>query len=284
MTSILTHARSLLAKGQPAAVVRVGMTAGSVPREEGAMMLVTETGIVGSIGGGTLEWKAMAEAQRLLRTGGKRSAMQYVLGPDLGQCCGGRVEIVTERLDGACLEKLSTSDVGTSRKVFVFGAGHVGRSLIFSLAQMPLSVIWCDPRPGAFPAAVPGNVTLRTDDDLPSVLAGAAVGSMAFVLTHSHALDFAIVDASLRNPAIAVTGLIGSATKRARFERRLADAGVDKERITSLVCPIGIGAIRSKRPEAIGLSTAAQIVALDESLKLGEACPAMDPQTGSFAS
>ncbi len=282
--SILSRARALLAAGQPAALVRIAGTSGSSPREEGAMMLVTEAGILGSIGGGALEWKAMADAQGMLHGGTKRKTRRYALGPELGQCCGGRVDIVTELLDAATMERLAGESAGLQREVYLFGAGHVGRALILLLAQMPLSIVWCDPRPGAFPGAVPGNVTLRGDADVPAVLAHAQTGSIVLVMTHSHALDLAIVDASLRNPSVAVTGLIGSATKRARFERRLAEAGVDRQRISGLVCPIGIGGIRSKRPESIAISTAAQLVALDESLKLGEAFPAMIPQSGSTAS
>ena len=119
---------------------------------------------------------------------------------------------------------------------------------------------------------------------MPGVLTGAPEGSLAIVMTHSHALDLAIVDACLRNPAISVTGLIGSATKRARFEKRLAEAGVPQEQIAGLICPIGLGGIRSKRPDAIAISTAAQLVALDESLKLGKASPQNVSQSGSAAS
>lgn len=282
--NLTERARSLLDDGKRVALVRVVRVSGSAPREEGAMMLVTEAGIAGSIGGGTLEWKAMAEAQRLLRTGGRQSLLRYSLGPDLGQCCGGRVEISTEILDQSLMDRLAGEATAIPRPIYLFGAGHVGRSLVLLLAQLPFAVIWCDPRPGAFPAAVPGNVSLRGDEDSPAIIAEAPVGSIVMVMTHSHALDLAIVDASFRNPAIAVTGLIGSATKRARFEKRLADAGIDRQRIDSLVCPIGIGGIRSKRPEAIAISTAAQLVALDESLKLAEACPTMVPHTGSAAS
>lgn len=281
---LFDRARSLMNNGKQVALVRVARVSGSAPREEGAMMLVTDTGIAGSIGGGTLEWKAMAEAQRLLRSGGMQSLLRYSLGPDLGQCCGGRVEVSTEILDASGIGRLATDASEPQRTILLFGAGHVGRSLVLLLAQLPFAITWCDPRPGAFPAVVPGNVTLRGDEDSQALLADAPMGSIVLVMTHSHALDLAIVDASLRNPAVAVTGLIGSATKRARFEKRLAEAGVDRQRVDSLICPIGIGGIRSKRPEAIALSTAAQLVALDESLKLGEACPTMVPHTGSAAS
>lgn len=281
---VFDKAQGLLSEGRAVALVRVISARGSAPREEGAMMLVTDNGISGSVGGGTLEWKAMAEAQRLIRSGGRRSVVRYALGPDLGQCCGGQVELETVLLDGESLQEVQQSETEVARAIYLFGAGHVGRSLVLVLAQTDYRIIWCDPRRGAFPSAVPRNVTLRADADAAGVLADVPRGTIVLVMTHSHALDLAIVDASLRNPAVAATGLIGSATKRARFERRLGEAGVAADRIAALICPIGIAGIRSKRPEAIAISTAAQLVALDESLKLREASPSMTTQSGSAAS
>lgn len=281
---MVATARRLLAAGKSVALVRVVRTLGSAPREVGATMLVTEDGMSGSIGGGTLEWRAMAEAQRLLRSGGRRSCARYVLGPDLGQCCGGQVELETVVVDEDAITTLEKDGGGSVRNLYLFGAGHVGRSLVLVLAQTDFRIIWCDAREAAFPAAVPSNVILRADSDQPSILTGAPKGSITLVMTHSHALDLALVDASLRNPSIAATNLIGSASKRARFERRLADAGVPPQRIAGLICPIGIAGIRSKRPEAIAISTAAQLVALDENLKPGEASAPMNIQPDSAAS
>ena len=81
-------------------------------------------------------------------------------------------------------------------------------------------------------------------------------------MSHSHSLDLEIVDAAMRNENVAHVGLIGSATKRARFEKRLAEAGVDPQRIASLICPIGVGGITSKHPAAIAAAVAAQVLQL----------------------
>jgi xanthine dehydrogenase accessory factor len=88
-------------------------------------------------------------------------------------------------------------------------------------------------------------------------------------MSHSHALDLAIAEAALRNPAIAHVGVIGSATKRARFEKRLREAGIEEARLQSMICPIGVGGIRSKLPAAIAVSVAAQVITLDEALSAG---------------
>ena len=133
------------------------------------------------------------------------------------------------------------------RRLYLFGAGHVGRALVLALAPLPFEVIWIDPRPAAFPRAVPGNVTLIEALHPVSELKNAPDGSFVFVMSHSHALDLAIADAALRNPQIAHVGVIGSATKRARFEKRLREAGVAEDRIASLICPIGIAGHRIER-------------------------------------
>lgn len=282
-------ARALEAHGT-CALVSVVRAEGSVPREEGARMVVTPAGFHGTIGGGTLEWKALAEAQRLL---GKPRAVKMLtqsLGPDLGQCCGGRVTLAVESFDQASLAEaraLAAREEGgpftlagrlpgvaaerfgeARRSVLLFGAGHVGRAVMLALAPLPYDVIWSDPRPEAFPGAVPQNVQAIAGNPL-EVVAGARDDSLAFIMSHSHPLDLAIAEAALRNPAIARVGVIGSATKRARFERRLQEAGVDSGRVKSMICPIGVGGIRSKLPAAIAVSVAAQVITLDEALSAG---------------
>ncbi|MGA7268742.1 MAG: XdhC family protein, partial [Aestuariivirga sp.] len=131
----------------------------------------------------------------------------------------------------------------------------------------PFEVMWIDPRVSAFPAVMPSNATPLAPEDAPAVLAEATGGSLAYIMSHSHALDLAIADAALRNASVARVGLIGSATKRARFVRRLREAGVAEDRIDGLICPIGVEGIRSKEPAMIALSTAAQIASLHEQLQ-----------------
>lgn len=281
-------AKSLEAQGS-CAMVSVVRAEGSVPREEGARMVVTRNGFHGSIGGGTLEWKALAEAQRLL---GKPRAVKMLtqsLGPDLGQCCGGRVSLAIESFDVAGLADVQafaareeqgpftlagrlpaiTERFGEARRrVLLFGAGHVGRAVMLALAPLPYDVTWADPRPEAFPAAMPQNVTAFAGNPL-EVARSAPQGSLAFIMSHSHPLDLAIAEAALRNEAIARVGVIGSATKRARFERRLREAGVAEARVQSMICPIGVGGIRSKLPAAIAVSVVAQVITFDEALSAG---------------
>jgi xanthine dehydrogenase accessory factor len=215
----------------------------------------------------------------MLSRGAGTRRTSHALGPELGQCCGGHVDLLTEVFDRSALPDIRCrmAEVGEARRrVYLFGAGHVGRALVLALAPLPFEVMWIDPRALAFPAAMPSNATPLAPDDVPAVLAEAPDGSLAFIMSHSHALDLAIADVALRNVSVARVGLIGSATKRARFVRRLREAGVAEDRIDGLICPIGVEGIRSKEPAMIALSTAAQIASLHEQLEeAAQASPAV---------
>ncbi len=257
----------------PCALVSVVSTKGSVPRGTDAWMIVTSQGFHGTIGGGTLEWKAMAEAQAMLAKRETKRSSDYVLGPDLGQCCGGRMKVEIEVFDPMALYTIETNALNETevrRQIYLFGAGHVGRALVLALAPLPFDVMWIDPRPNAFPSATPQNIFTIEPENPVSCLSEAPRNSLVFVMSHSHALDLAIIDAALRNLNLAHVGLIGSATKRARFEKRLAEAGVDRQRIESLICPIGVGGITSKHPAAIAAAVVAQVLQLDSAMAAAE--------------
>ena len=274
-------------------MISVVKVEGSTPREAGARIVVTPLGFHGTIGGGTLEWQAIAKAQALLGKPTQHKLSVHSLGPDLGQCCGGRVQLVTEVFarndlaaakDFAAREEIGVFAVtgrivaadfseqfgDSNRKLYLFGAGHVGRALILALAPLPFDVIWIDPREGAFPAVVPSNVVTIQSENPAAEIANAPSGNFAVVMTHSHALDLEIIDALLRSPRFAYAGLIGSATKRARFSKRLREAGMPDENISAIVCPIGIPSIKSKHPAAIAAATAVQLLERDEHLRCAE--------------
>jgi xanthine dehydrogenase accessory factor len=150
------------------------------------------------------------------------------------------------------------------RRLYLFGAGQVGRALILTLAPLPFAIRWIDPRANAFPSAIPGNVTAVNSADPLVELGTAPQGSFVLVMTHSHALDLAIIEKALRDERFPFVGVIGSTSKRARFVRRLREGGVSEERIAGLACPIGIGGIVSKAPAAIAVAAAAQLIERDE--------------------
>ena len=341
------------------ALVTVAEVRGSAPREPGARMVIApDGGFHGTIGGGELEWQAIGAARAALsRDVAAVTLDRLTLGPDLGQCCGGSVRLLTEVFDRDRLDEVralaareaagpfatrgricphgverlvvdgtapdvrhaggadrpvsrpvvvdavaggdaarerpsngwSRGDSGGGehagppvvlesdgliserfhdprRPVWLFGAGHVGRALMLALAPLPFEVTWIDERADAFPAAMPANVCSVRSADPAREVARAPDGAMIVVMTHSHARDLAIVHAALAAGRFGYVGLIGSASKRARFTRRLREAGVAQGRIAELVCPIGLSTIASRQPAAIAAGVAAQLLERDEAL------------------
>jgi hypothetical protein len=138
--------------GMKADRVSVVSTRGSAPREAGAAMLVTADGIAGTIGGGALEWQAMAEARAMLKAGAGPVERTVSLGPGLGQCCGGAVTLRFEMAEG--LERPEGA------ALWIWGAGHVGRALVRTLSPLPeVAITWIDTGPDRFPADIPETVT-----------------------------------------------------------------------------------------------------------------------------
>ena len=282
-----------------AALVTLAETAGSAPREAGARMVVRASGgFYGTIGGGELEYEALDEARAALAAGrGAARRRSVALGPELGQCCGGRVVWRVEtfdRRDLADLAPLSAAEragpfVALARlggdgrverrlgeaaedgdwreafgeaatPVYLFGAGHVGRALALALAPLPFAVRWIDPRPDEFPQLAPANVTMVAAADPPAELKAAPDGALIVAMTHSHALDLAVVAEALRQDRFPYVGVIGSATKRARFASQLRAAGFAVARVARLVCPIGLPGVVGKEPAVIAVAVAAQLL------------------------
>ena len=150
-------------------------------------------------------------------------------------------------------------------RVLVFGNGHVGRALVQVLGTLPCAVTWVDERQDDFPPSVPPNVTMVPTDAPEDEVRDAAPGSMFLVMTHSHALDLELAAAILARDDFAYFGLIGSASKRAQFEHKLAARGMPRAMLARMTCPIGINAIRSKAPGAIAVAVAAELLQLRES-------------------
>lgn len=240
--------------GTPCALVTVLAIEGSAPRPAGTKMLVDRDGQVGTIGGGHLELDAIDQARALL-AGGETAPVtrRYALGPKLGQCCGGAVTL--------CFEPFPARDW----QVWIFGAGHVGKALIHQLAGLPLRATLVDGRPEQFPALLPDNCAKRVEEFPEDAVKDVPPGSAALVMTHSHDLDLTLVEKLLKRGDLAYVGLIGSASKRARFVSRLAAKGIDP---SPLVCPIGIDGITDKHPHAIAIAAAAQLLMVREAAKV----------------
>jgi len=236
-------------------------------------MAVTKAGdLIGTIGGGALEFEAMEDARRALFTQPLEAIKRvWPLGPDLGQCCGGRMTTLTEIFKAADHDRLVNlaSDEGDMErtKLLLFGAGHVGRALVIALAPLPFDIRWIDSRVDAFPSLMVKTAIAVNSDAPVAEIATAASRAFVLVMTHSHALDFDLVAAALLRPDLAYVGLIGSATKRARFESRLKALGATYESLSHLVCPIGLSGIKGKEPAMIAASVAADLLIRREGLR-----------------
>lgn len=250
-----------LATGEPAILVTVTGTRGSTPRETGAAMLVTLQSQAGTIGGGALEWNATMHARRMLASGDVAERMDVPLGPEIGQCCGGRVSLSFVLADRPLLADLAAQERQRhehDRHVLVFGAGHVGRALALALAPLPFRTILIDSRAETL-EDLPAGLISRCSV-LPEAEVGAAPAGAAFVvLTHSHALDFTVTEAALVRRDAAYVGMIGSKTKRAQFVRWCRGEGHGADLFAPLVMPIGGAAVKDKRPSVIAALVAAEL-------------------------
>jgi len=294
-------AKSAIDAGEPAALVSILATEGSAPRGPGTRMLVTAHGIAGTIGGGALEHQAVAQARALLdHPAGSWRVQDYPLGPLLGQCCGGRVRLLIERLTPQARDWIEVTGVLATR----FETDMLFRTIEDSsvtVASLPAR----GPRPSPgdriaerlgteempvlmFGAGHVGRAVARTVDGLPLALSwfdtrpdaaetpGVALvedghiescvrdappGAAVLVMTHDHGLDYRLTAAALHSPA-GFVGLIGSSTKRARFLSRLESDGFDAAARGRLTCPIGIEGVTGKAPEVIAIAVAAQLLRL----------------------
>jgi xanthine dehydrogenase accessory factor len=259
-----------------AVLISVRHVRGSVPREVGAWMAVFSDGIHGTIGGGRLEWDAVHYAQALLggmpshggAPGTEAQHVVYRLGPNLGQCCGGEVQLQFERVAPSDVPVLRQRLTVVQPPVALFGGGHVGRALVQLLSTLALPVHWFDSRDEVFPLDVSDTVRCEHSDPVQAAVPTLAPGSRVLIMSFSHAEDLDIVAACLLRQRtrgdLPYVGLIGSKTKWASFRSRLSARGFSDAELDHVICPIGIPGIADKRPEAIAIAVAAQLLLLQK--------------------
>lgn len=299
MFDLAALTRAVAAHGRVARVV-IAAHDGSSPRETGAAMLVWEGGQEGTIGGGALEWEATTRARSLLAQGGTRLDRQALgpnLGQCCGGAVTTLTEVydkatlpqpqagtvarsadgrplplaVARLLDRARAQGLRPGPIllqgwfleplaHPTRQLWIWGAGHVGRALVGVLAPLPaVQITWVDVAPDRFPEALPENVAPLALPDPAAAVPQAPASAEHLILTYSHALDLDLCHRLLTH-GFARCGLIGSATKWARFRSRLAALGHSPETIARITCPIGDPAL-GKHPQAIAIGVAAQFLA-----------------------
>jgi xanthine dehydrogenase accessory factor len=327
----IERAIELIGEGESFTVITICAAEGSAPREAGAKMIVTRHKQWGTIGGGALEFEAAAHARALLSEEASTSLFEeFPLGPALGQCCGGRVLLLYERIgptarawledtrnlvsdnkdvvlertfpggdwrpsdqsaavqnntielfsaineahpkgipDPAAITRIREVVSNQRIPVYIFGAGHVGKELARILSALPVTVTWIDRRADVFPESIDVS-TVPTDRET-EIVDSAPPGACFFVMTHDHQLDYDLVLHIMKRADGAYCGLIGSFTKRVRFEKRLRRAGVSDTQIEHLRCPIGAGGVKSKLPAVIALGAAHEMLIAHQQYQKGEA-------------
>ena len=249
--------------GETAILVTVARAEGSTPRETGATMLVTRVRAHGTIGGGQLEFHAIDVAREMIAEGTRESG---------STCRSARI------LANAAADAWSFSCVRRSRDAR--GALARGRE-----ARPKPHLMCCSSAPGMWASrsrarslpcrsrsrfSMTARALLRPCRERSHSSASTILkrrsskrppGSAFVVLTHSHALDYRLADAALRRDDARYVGMIGSATKRARFERWFLARGGAKEALGRFICPIGGKSVRDKRPAVIAALATAEILA-----------------------
>lgn len=254
--------RDFLNRRPDCVLVEVADVKGSAPRDAGAWMLVARDMIFRTIGGGQLEYMAIDHARKIL-LGGKDTPMDVPLGPEIGQCCGGRVALSFRRLNRGLADDLTArvdTEIATRPHVYIFGAGHVGDALACSLSLTPMRVILVDTREAELMAVdAPGVETCLAA--MPEQVVRSAPSASSFiVLTHDHALDFLIVSEALQRGDAVYVGMIGSKTKKATFKNWLKNELGREDLFENLVCPVGGSLVKDKRPEVIAALAAAEVL------------------------
>lgn len=224
-------------------------------------MFVSASGLHGTIGGGQLEYMAIDKARVMLWSGDAVDRMDVPLGPEIGQCCGGRVALdltlMTAADRGAALIAEAEKQAAQPH-VYILGAGHVGRALAQFFQHLPVKCILTDSRAEEL-AMVCADVETRLSAMPEADIRHAPAQSAFIVLTHDHALDFLLTSEALDRKDAAYVGLIGSATKRAKFER-FHKTHSTQSNSQNLICPIGASHSADKRPEIIATLVVAEVM------------------------
>ena len=254
---------------EPAVLVSVESTQGSAPREAGAWMGVCAAGaVVGTVGGGHLEFEAINQARRALAGEGLAPTRRFALGPALGQCCGGVVHLRFEAVlptDAAALRtRLEAAADAQRLPVALFGGGHVGHAIVQALLALPVRVHWIDSRDEIFPASLPRWVATEHSAPVQAAVADIAAQSRVLVMSFSHAEDLDIVAACLQRQResgdLPFIGLIGSKSKWAAFRHRLEARGFTAAELEQVTCPIGVAGVVGKEPAVIAAAVVAQLM------------------------
>lgn len=253
MQSVFSKVEELKNEQHRAALCIVVDTKGSTPRKQGAKMIVFEDGtIYGTIGGGTLE-KDVAEKAVSLMQFGKPAKVSFQLEEDLGMHCGGSAEVYIEPLN-------------PNQKLFIFGAGHIGKALAGIARDLDFSVTLFDPRDGIFNDPAFSSCTCINNDYFKAIdEAFFDDYTYIVIVTPKHSFDEDILAKVARKPHVYL-GMIGSVRKVDLLkERFLKEDILTTDELEKIDMPIGIKFL-VESPQEIAISIAARLIDVRNSL------------------
>ncbi len=244
-----------VAQDVPYVMVSVIAVKGSAPRDVGARMIVTYNSCDDTIGGGKLEHEAIVAARTILsqkKTQTEITTDVRLLGPDLEQCCGGQVTLQYEYQPGSLF------------RLYLFGAGHVGQAVAKIASELPCHLTVVDSRQSWLDqlSDSAGITVTKLDDENRafSFVEQCMDNAYFLVMTHSHELDFDLLESILTRGDSQYCGLIASQSKANRFKSRLRKKGFSATELDLLTSPIGENVARSDHPMEIAVAVCAELL------------------------
>ncbi len=241
---------------------------GSSPNKINDIILISNDTIFGTIGGGNLEYLVVNEAKILINNKINKKSLNIPLGPGIGQCCGGYVQIKlslhNNSSDALKNEKLYDDD---NTNLYIFGAGHIGQAIIKKLENINFNTFLIDSREDFLKMKNINNINYLLSKKPWEIVNRLKDNSYFVVLTHSHDYDLKILNEVLKKK-FTFLGLIGSKTKKNRFFKRLIDNGHNKSLVEKIECPIGINIGNSKEPDEIAFSIITRLISIKNNLKV----------------
>ena len=222
-------------------------SSGSTPRKAGSKMIVDETGkIFGTIGGGKLELTVTDVAMQLMNST-TPLIKKYDLTKDLGMTCGGSVEIFIE-------------SVSNKYKLFIFGAGHIGKSLAKIIRFLDFEIHVIDDRENIFDDwEKDATISLHNSSEEFIAKYPADKYTYIVIVTHSHPTDAEILKKFI-NKEFAYCGMIGSKRKAAEVRKMFIKENLTSEvEFNKIDLPIGLS-IGAEGPDEIAVSIAAKLI------------------------
>ena len=244
-------------------------TEGSVPRDSGTFMLITFKYLFGSIGGGQLEYTVIEKAKKILNEKKiiNTQIINIPLGPSIGQCCGGYVQVEITKYDNG-IQSLKNEKFLITKldNLYIFGAGHIGQELSSRSIDLDFNVHLIDSRNEYLKMQNKKKITPVYVKFPWMLIKNLPQKSYYIILTHSHDYDFKIINEILNINSFRFIGLIGSKTKMKRFSNRLIKLGYMQSKINEIECPIGLKNISSKKPAEIAISIIGRLLEYRSSL------------------